>query len=202
MQHDFQYTDKKMDIGYARVSTQDQDTDMQLRALQAAGVSKVFAESTSSVGKRPELQKALAAIQRNDVLVVYKLDRLARSLRDLLNILDGLELKGARFKSLTEAVDTSTPAGRMMMQLLGAFAEFERSLIRERSIAGQLAARQRGNHPGRPKNVDAFLEAELANLYLSGWYTYKTLADMFTLHPASVKRAVYRTTKPKSSSLK
>jgi DNA invertase Pin-like site-specific DNA recombinase len=190
-----------MDIGYARVSSQDQDTDLQLRALRAAGVVLIYSENTGGVSKRPELQRAILHAKTNDILVVWKLDRLARSLRDLLNIIDRLEAKGARFKSLTEAVDTSTAAGRMMVQMLGAVAEFERSLIRERSIAGQQAARERGHLPGRPKTVDAFLEAELATLYLSGWYTYAILADMFSLHPASVKRAVYRTTKPRHSSL-
>lgn len=190
------------DIGYARVSTQDQDTDMQHRALRGVGVTKIFSESTSSVGRRPQLQCAIKYTNPGDTIVVYKLDRLARSLKDLLNILDQLETKGVRFKSLTEPVDTSTPAGRMMMQLLGAFAEFERSLIRERSMAGQLAARARGRHPGRKRSMDPFLEAEIVSMYLTGFYTHNILAKIFEIHPASIKRAIYRRTKPDHSSLK
>ena len=174
---------------------------MQLRALTGAGVTKIFSESTSSVGQRPQLQKALEVIQIGDTLVVYKLDRLARSLKDLLNILDRLEAKGARFKSLTEAVDTTTPAGRMMMQLLGAFAEFERSLIRERSIAGQKAAIARGVILGRRRTMNPFIESEVVTMYATGWYTYALLASMLNVHPASVKRAVYRRYKPTSTSL-
>lgn len=191
-----------MQIGYARVSTGEQDTDMQLQALRRAGVNTIFSESCSSVGHRPELRKALAHVRDGSTLVVYKLDRLARSLKDLLSILDQLEAKGVRFKSLTEAVDTTTPAGRMMMQMLGAVAEFERNLIRERSIEGQRAARARGNEPGRPRAMDVFVEAECVNMYLSGWYTYTQISEMLDVHPASVKRAVYRLLRPGHSSLK
>src|SRR6185312_1862423 len=100
----------------------------------------VFAEQSSSVGSRPELQRLLSTIRPGHRVVVYKLDRLARSLKDLLNILDRLERAGAGFRSLTEPIDTHTPAGRLMLQVLGSVAEFERSLIRERVVSGQLAA--------------------------------------------------------------
>jgi DNA invertase Pin-like site-specific DNA recombinase len=191
-----------MDIGYARVSTTDQDTDMQLRALANAGVRRVYHEAASSVGRRPRLQEAIAALRPGDTLVVYKLDRLARSLRDLLTILDRLEGAQARFRSLTESIDTSTAAGRMMMQMLGAFAEFERSLIRERSIAGQLAARARGNLPGRPRSMNDQLELELVQMYQTDMFTMHTLSQIYNVHPSSVKRAIYRKTKPGHSSLK
>lgn len=188
-------------IGYARVSTGEQDTHMQLEALRRAGVRVIYSESCSSVGKRPELAKALAATRPGDCFVVYKLDRVARSLKDLLRILDELEAKQVKFKSLTEAVDTTTPAGRMMMQMLGAVAEFERNLIRERSIEGQQAARARGKIPGRRRSMDAFVEAEAVTMYQTGYYTMNTLADMLDVSNSSIKRAIYRIKKPNSTSL-
>lgn len=189
-------------IGYARVSTGEQDTDMQVQALRRAGVHVIYSENCSSVGKRPELAKAMAASRAGDCFTVYKLDRVARSLKDLLRILDELEAKQVKFKSLTEAVDTTTPAGRMMMQMLGAVAEFERNLIRERSIEGQQAARARGRLPGRKRSMDPFIEAEVVTMYKTGWYTMSILADMLDVSNSSVKRAIYRQTKPSSSSLK
>ena len=188
-------------IGYARVSTQEQDTSLQIQAFKALSITTIYSENTSSVGKRPQLQIALGQLQKDDILVVYKLDRLARSLRDLLSIIDRIEAKGAHFKSLTEPVDTSTAAGRMMMQMLGAFAEFERSLIRERSIAGQNAARLHGRLPGRRRSLNPFDEAECVNLYLTGWYTMDLIADMFNISNSAVKRAIYRITKPQHTSL-
>lgn len=131
-------------IGYARVSTRDQETRLQLDALARAGATVVYEEKTSSVGSRPELQKALAALREGDVLVVYKMDRIARSLKDLLAILDVIKAAGAAIRSLTEPLDTSVPIGTFMIQVLGAVAQLERSIIRERCIAGQVAAIQRG----------------------------------------------------------
>lgn len=136
-------------VGYARVSTQDQNCEMQIEQLQRAGCLHIWSEKTSSVGRRPELYKAINSLSQGDVLVVYKIDRLARSLKDLLQIMERLKLRKAGFRSLTEPINTETPAGIMMMQMLGAVAEFERSLIRERSIAGQLNARNQGKHCGR-----------------------------------------------------
>ena len=122
---------------------------MQYQLLSKAGWSVIWAEKTSSIAKRPDLQNALASLKPGDKLVVYKLDRLARSLKDLLGIIERLEQRGAGFQSLTEVIDTASPAGRLMLQMMGAFAEFERSLIRERSIAGQRAAKERGAIIGR-----------------------------------------------------
>jgi DNA invertase Pin-like site-specific DNA recombinase len=191
-----------MEVGYARVSTSDQDTDMQLRALAKAGVRRVFHEVGSSVGRRPKLQEAIAVLKPGDTLVVYKLDRLARSLKDLLGIIERLELKQTGFRSLTESIDTATPAGRMMVQMLGAFAEFERGMIRERSMAGQLAARARGHHPGRPRSMDPQLELDLVQMYQTEMFTMDVLSEIYQVHPSSVKRAIYRQTKPGHSSLK
>lgn len=120
----------------------------------------------------------------------------------LLNILDRIEQRGARFRSLTEPIDTSTLAGRMMMQMLGAFAEFERGMIRERSIAGQQAAILRGAKVGRPRAMSRDDEAAIVELWKQGWYSYSTLARIFNVHEASVKRALYRTLRPGHSSLK
>src|SRR5262245_56855505 len=138
-------------IGYARVSKRDeQDTVLQVRALKKAGVKRMFEESASG-GRwdRPELQRMLDQLREGDIVVVWKLDRLSRSLKDLLLILDKIEKAGAGFRSLTEHVDTTGPAGRMLMQLLGAFAEFERAMIRERTRAGLDAARAEGRRGGR-----------------------------------------------------
>lgn len=191
-----------MIYGYARVSTSAQETTLQLDALYRGGVDKVLQEKRSSVGKRPMLSLLVSMLRSGDVVKVYKIDRFARSLLDLLAILERIEKAGAVFQSLTEPIDTSTGAGRMMMHMLGAFAEFERGIIRERSIAGQQAARERGKHCGRPRGFDAATEACMVKLYESGWYTLDNLAFMFDAHPSTVKRAIYRVKKPGHSSLK
>lgn len=129
-------------IGSARVSTgHDQDPRAQLQALRAAGVERLFTEHASG-GRwdRPELHRALDHLRPSDVFVVWKLDRLSRSLKDLLHLLEQIAQAGASFCSLTEAIDTTTPAGRMLMQMVGSFAEFERAMIRERTLTGLAAA--------------------------------------------------------------
>lgn len=146
-------------IGYARVSTKDQETHLQLDALGKAGVLVVYQEKGSSVGARPELQKALARLSAGDVLVVYKMDRIARSLKDLLAILDRIKASGAAIRSLTEPLDTSSPLGMFMIQILGAVGQLERSITRERTVAGQVAAIKRGVQFGRPKLLSPEQEA-------------------------------------------
>lgn len=160
-------------------------------------------EKRSAVGDRPVLQLLLSMLRPGDVVKVYKIDRFARSLIDLLSILERIEKSGAAFQSLTEPVDTSTGAGRMMMHMLGAFAEFERGIIRERTMAGQLAARQRGVHCGRKRSLDPAIESDIVKLYTSpgNWYTLDSVAAVFGVHPSTVKRAVYRVLKPGHSSL-
>lgn len=189
-------------IGYARVSTTEQETTLQIDALNQVGVSRIYQEKRSSVGQRPALQKLLEDLQPGQVVLVYKVDRFARSLVDLLRILERIEQTGATFRSLTEPIDTKTLAGRMMMQMLGAFAEFERGMIRERSMAGQQAAIIRGVHCGRPRSLHPEDEADLVRLWQQGYYTLDTLAKIFNIHPSSVKRAIYRVCKPGHSSLK
>lgn len=139
-----------MQYGYARVSTKHQETTLQLDALKAAGITTIYQEKASSVGTRPQLQQLLKQLQPGDVLVFYKLDRVARSLKDLLNIIEQVEASGACIRSLTEPLDTTTPMGSFVLQILGAVAQLERSIIRQRSIAGQVSAIKRGVKFGRP----------------------------------------------------
>jgi len=136
----------KMLIGYARVSKIDQqDTRAQVKALRETGCRRIFEEHASGGRwERPELHRALDQLREGDVLVVWKLDHLSRSLKDMLLILEKITEAGAGFRSLTEHIDTTTPAGRMMLQMLGSFAEFERSMVRERTRMGLQAARERG----------------------------------------------------------
>lgn len=194
-------TGKILIYGYARVSTTEQETTLQINALKFAKAKAIFQEKTSSVGARPELRKLIAQLTTDDTVIVYKLDRLARSLKDLLQILEQIEHTGAKFKSLTEPIDTVTPAGKLMLNILGSFAEFERSLIRERTMAGQLAARQAGVHCGRPRVLPPDDEKAVLRLWASGVYTLDALALVFDCHASVIKRTIYRVHKPTSSSL-
>ncbi|WP_243021387.1 recombinase family protein [Simplicispira sedimenti] len=180
-------------VGYARVSTKDQETHLQLDALSKAGVQRVFQEKTSSVGARPELQRLLESLCPGDVLVVYKMDRIARSLKDLLTILDRIKAAGADIRSLTEPLDTSGPIGTFMVQVLGAVAQLERSIIRERAVAGQVAARLRGvKWGGRPLVITDDELDQIVGMYESGWYTWRLLAEMWDTTPKSIYRALAR----------
>lgn len=143
-----------MKIGYARVSTDDQNPDLQLAALKAAGCEKIYIDkATGAHVRRPELTRCLKALNEGDTLVVWKLDRLGRSLRDLIALLDSLKVRGVAFQSLTEAVDTDTPTGRAMWQMIGILAELERSLIQERTRAGREAAISRGVKMGHKSKL-------------------------------------------------
>lgn len=162
-----------MRYGYARVSTTEQSTLLQLTALRRAGCKRIIQEKESAVKARPELEALLRRLQPGDEIVVYKLDRLARSLSHLLGILERLAQAGAGLRSVTEPIDTATPAGRMMIQILGVVAEFERTLIRERSIAGQVEAIRRGIVVGgRPKALNEEQISQTKTLRASGatWY--------------------------------
>jgi DNA invertase Pin-like site-specific DNA recombinase len=134
-----------MKIGYCRVSADDQNPDLQLTALKRAGCKRVFTDkATGAHVKRPQLTKCLAPLQAGDALIVWKLDRLGRSLRDLIVLLDDLKARDVAFRSLTEAIDTTTPTGRAMWQMVGILTELERSLLLERTKAGRAAAKARG----------------------------------------------------------
>jgi DNA invertase Pin-like site-specific DNA recombinase len=147
---------------YARVSTNGQDYNGQLAALEAAGCAKVFKEKISGArSDRPELAKMLRALEPGDVVVVARLDRLARSTRDLLNVLDAIRKAGASFKSLADAwADTTTPHGRLMLTVLGGLAEFERSLIATRTGDGRERAKARGVKFGRPRKLNVHQRQE------------------------------------------
>lgn len=139
-----------MIIGYARVSTQDQKPELQVDALENAGCEQIFQENyTGKLRERPELLQCLRTLRKGDVLVVWKLDRLARSLKDLVEIVLDLNEREIGFKSLTEAIDTTSSGGRLVFHIFGALAEFEHDLIRERTMAGLQAARARGRKGGR-----------------------------------------------------
>jgi DNA invertase Pin-like site-specific DNA recombinase len=180
-----------MQYGYGRVSSLLQDTALQEDAFRRAGVRKVVTEKWSGVGARPELKALLARLQPGDVLVVWKLDRMGRGLQDLLGILSRVMEAGAGFRSLTEPIDITTPAGKLMYSILGAVAEFERSMIRERSIAGQVAAYRRGVHLGRrPGSRPPEVVAEMRALYETGEFTYPEIGGLFGCHGSTAKRLI------------
>ena len=181
-----------MFIGYARVSKLDQqDNRAQVRELKKAGCKRIFEESASA-GRwdRPELHRALDHLRQGDVLVVWKLDRLSRSLKDLWYILEKITEAKAGFRSLTEAIDTTTSAGRMMLQMLGAFAEFERSMIRERTRLGLVSARERGKVGGRRPKLTAHQRAEAIKMVTSDDKTASEVARLFRVHRSSISRLV------------
>jgi len=179
-------------IGYARVSSADQNTRIQYEAFLKAGVSYVLEEKKSAVKKRPVLEGLLSRIGPGDTLVVYKMDRLARSLVHLMSVLEHLQGRAAGFRSLTEPIEISTPLGRLFMQMLGSFAEFERALIRDRCHAGQIAARARGQVWGRPRVLSPVDEAGVVQMYRSGFYTVRQIAGMLEVSPGAVRGPLCR----------
>jgi DNA invertase Pin-like site-specific DNA recombinase len=185
-------------VGYARVSTQEQDTALQLDALHKLGCQVIFQEKASGASRRgrEELSRCLASLAQGDVLIVYKIDRIARSLFDLLDILRYLESVGATIKSVTEPLDTTNSMGVFVVQILGAVAQLERAMIRERSMAGQRAARERGRMIGRARVLARDDEVALVAEYLRGCTTYQALAAKYDVSLSVAKRAVYRVTKP------
>jgi DNA invertase Pin-like site-specific DNA recombinase len=176
-------------IGYARVSTQEQDTAAQVAALKAAGCEEIYREKASG-GRwdRPELQELISHLRKGDIVVVWKLDRLSRSLRDVLTLMERIQECKAGFRSLTEAIDTTTSAGRMMMQMVGAFAEFERAMLKERTLAGIVAARKQGRVGGRPPKLKPQQQQEIIRLVKRGRKTAADAARLFGVHPATVSR--------------
>lgn len=179
-------------LGYARVSKDDDQSNApQVRALRAAGCQKIFKEAASgSRWDRPELHRLLDQLREGDVVVVWKLDRLSRSLKDVLHVMERIAAAGAGFRSLTESVDTTTAAGRMMMQMVGAFAEFERAMIRERTSAGLAAARAEGRVGGRRPKLDAARRREIAESVITGSKTGVEMARLFGISQPTVSRIV------------
>jgi DNA invertase Pin-like site-specific DNA recombinase len=180
-------------IGYARVSTQDQDNAAQIAALKSAGCELIFEEKASGGRwERPELHRLLGQLRKDDVLVVWKLDRLSRSLKDVLTLMEKIELASAGFQSLTEAIDTTSAGGRMMMQIVGSFAEFERAMLRERTRNGLNAARKEGRVGGRRPKLKPHQEQEIVRLVSSGQKTASDAARLFSVHPATISRLLTR----------
>jgi DNA invertase Pin-like site-specific DNA recombinase len=179
-------------LGYARVSKGDAQSNAgQAEALRAAGCRRIFEEAASG-GRwdRPELHRMLDQLRPGDVVVVWKLDRLSRSLKDVLHIMERIGDAGAGFRSITEAIDTTTPAGRMMMQMIGSFAEFERAMIRERTSAGIAAARAEGRVGGRRKKLDAAKRREIAESVITGRKSGAEMARLYNISQPTVSRIV------------
>ena len=161
------------------------------QGARAAGCRRIFEEAASG-GRwdRPELHRMLDQLRAGDVVVVWKLDRLSRSLKDVLHIMERIGDAGAGFRSITEAIDTTTPAGRMMMQMIGSFAEFERAMIRERTSAGIAAARAEGRVGGRRKKLDAAKRREIAESVITGRKSGAEMARLYNISQPTVSRIV------------
>ena len=177
-------------IGYARVSTDGQTLDSQIAALSAAGAGRIYRETASGAkAERKQLARALKALTAGDTLLVTRLDRLARSTRDLLNIVDAIAKAGAGFRSLADAwADTTTPHGRLMLTVLGGLAEFERELIRARTGEGRKRARARGVHMGRPPKLTKHQRREALTALSDGSATQADLARRFNVSQATISR--------------
>ena len=179
-----------MEIGYARVSTGEQTLDLQLDALTRAGCGKLFTETASGANaERPVLAEALAYLRPGDVLVVWRLDRLGRSLQHLITVVAELAARGIGFKSLGEQIDTTTSGGKLVFHVFGALAEFERELIRERTHAGLAAARARGRVGGRPPKLASSQQRAVARaLYASGQSDVATICATLGISRATLYR--------------
>jgi DNA invertase Pin-like site-specific DNA recombinase len=181
-------------LGYARVSKkEDQDIAAQVDALNAAGCKRIFFENASG-GRwdRPELHSLLDQLRPDDVFLVWKLDRLSRSLKDLIAILERIEKAGARFQSLTEHIETVSPAGRMLVHMLGSFAEFERAMIRERTRRGLEYAKTQGRHGGRKAKLSPTQEEAILRLVNTEGKSGADAARLFGVSKATVSRIVGR----------
>ncbi|KPV54042.1 hypothetical protein SE17_06100 [Kouleothrix aurantiaca] len=189
-----------MTIGYARVSTQEQTLDLQKDALTKAGCEEIYFDTMSGAkAERPGLQEALSYMRQGDVLVVWKLDRLGRSLKNLIELVTKLDARDIGFRSVTENIDTTTSSGRLIFHFFGALAEFERDLIRERTQAGLAAARARGRKGGRPRakglNDQKKLAMALA-LYNDKRNSVKDICRTFDVSRATFYRSLSRIEMP------
>lgn len=176
-------------LGYARVSTSEQDASLQLDALGAAGCLKVFTDKASgSLDRRPQLDRLLDQLRPGDTIVVWRLDRLGRSLKHLIQLIEDLAEKDVGFRSLTEGMDTTTSGGRLIFSIFGALAEFERSLIRERTMTGLAAARSRGRVGGRPPVMTPEKIKVARDLYRANDLTVEEIANTIGVS----RKTVYR----------
>ena len=178
-------------IGYARVSTDDQNPDLQTDALAAAGCARVFVDHASGAkASRPELDRLLDHLRPGDVLTVWRLDRLGRSMKHLVDLVDDLAARGVGFRSLTENIDTTTAGGTLVFGIFAALAQFERSLIIERTNAGLRAARARGRVGGRPRALSPAQVAMARELWVGGRHTAQDIATTLEVSVATIYRAV------------
>jgi DNA invertase Pin-like site-specific DNA recombinase len=182
-----------MKIGYARVSTRDQEAHLQIDALNEAGCERIFEEKASGAQReRPELQKSLEYLRAGDVLVVWKLDRLARSLRQLIETVEDLQECGIGFISLTEGIDTTSPGGKLVFHIFGALAEFEREMIRERTRAGLKAAKSRGRKLGRPAAMTPSQIDMARAMRSAGKHSMPEIAKQLGVSRATLYRSIIR----------
>jgi DNA invertase Pin-like site-specific DNA recombinase len=180
-------------IGYARVSTDDQNAALQQDALKAAGCIKIFTDKASgSLANRPQLDRMLDQLRAGDVIVVWRLDRLGRSLKNLISLVEDLAEKGVGFRSLTENIDTTTNGGKLVFHIFGALAEFERTLLRERTMAGLAAARARGRVGGRPTTMTPDKIKVARQLYDAREHTVEAIAKTLGVS----RKTIYRHLEP------
>ena len=180
-----------MIYGYARVSTNDQTTNLQQDALKKAGCDRVFTDVASGAkAHRPELDHMLDLLREGDTVVVWKLDRLGRSMQNLVDLMTMFDERGVQFRSLTESIDTSTPGGTLVFNIFGSLAQFERDLIRERTRAGLEAARARGRKGGRPAKLDERQVREVRRLYESRTVTVDQIAAMMGVGRSTIYRCL------------
>lgn len=180
-----------MKIGYARVSRKDQNLQLQLRALRREGCARIFQEKKSgTIRRRPALDAALAALKKGDVLVVWRLDRLGRTARDLVNLEHEMRCEGHGLKSLTQSIDTTTPTGRFFFHIFCAVAELERADISARTTAGLHAARHEGSVLGRPRRLSPARRAEARRLARTRDYSVDALARKFKVGKATMQRVL------------
>lgn len=189
-----------MRIGIARVSKRDQHPEAQQDALKAAGCEKIFTDKASGkLASRPELDKALAMLRAGDQLVVTKLDRLGRSLQNLMELAEDLRARGVDLVVLDQGIDTSTAIGRMFFQILGAIAEFEHALMTERTMDGLAAARARGRTGGQKPKLGPRQVRLAQEMYDAGDYTVQQIADEFGVSRPTIYRHLERLTGPAES---
>ena len=191
-----------MTFGYARVSTHQQDEALQRDALEAAGVDRIYVDHASgATSSRPALDQLLGQVRSGDTVVIWRLDRLGRSLRHLIDLVAELEDRGVGLRSLTESIDTSTPGGRLIFHVFGSLAEFEKDLIRERTMAGLAAARARGRVGGRPTVWTPDKAKAATAMVASGAHDISTIARALGVSRASVYRLrMLNEAPPRSSS--
>ena len=186
-------------IGYARVSTDDQNLNLQRDALSHAGCYQIFEDQISGAkAERPGLHEALKYARSGDTLVVWRLDRLSRSLKDLIEMVTRLESRGVGLKSLQEAIDTTSSSGKLIFHMFGALAEFERNLTRERTLAGLQAARARGRKGGRPKALNKDKQDLAVKLYDEKKHTVEQICQLMGVSKPTLYKYIEASRKPLS----